>query len=147
MIEPFIYGSQPGQFVRLNVEQLHTLLFSDSDEALHALAERAHKANPNVKQREFIRSLQERAKSAPRLSTELRLSCLLILTLIKRMLRIAPSNSLRARWLTSWPMTHAGLKSSLCFGEWLKASLRTRLQTSCALQSGVHPLRLARFER
>jgi hypothetical protein len=62
MIEPFIYGSQPGQFVRLNVEQLHTLLFSDSDEALHALAERAHKANPNVKQREFIRSLQERAK-------------------------------------------------------------------------------------
>ena len=62
MFEPFAYGQRDDQVVRINVGEIHRLLFSDSDAALAGLAETAHANNPNVKPRDFIKFLQERVR-------------------------------------------------------------------------------------
>jgi superfamily II DNA/RNA helicase len=62
MFEPFVYGRRPDQTVEIDVDQLLQLLFSDSDDELAASAETAHQLNQNVKQREFVTFLQDRAK-------------------------------------------------------------------------------------
>jgi hypothetical protein len=61
LFEPFVYGRRPDQTVEIDVDQLHQLLFIDSD-GLAASAETAHQLNQNVKPREFVTSLQDRAK-------------------------------------------------------------------------------------
>jgi hypothetical protein len=48
--------------VRINVGEIHRLLFSDDDAALARLAELARTNNPNVKPRDFIKFLQERVR-------------------------------------------------------------------------------------
>ncbi|WP_426610463.1 hypothetical protein [Bradyrhizobium sp. McL0616] len=62
MFESFAYGQRDDQVVRINVGEIHRLLFSDDDAALARLAELARANNPNVKPREFIKFLQERVR-------------------------------------------------------------------------------------
>lgn len=62
MFEPFAYGKREDQVVRINIGQIHQLLFSDDDAALARSAELARTNNPNVKSREFIKFLQERVR-------------------------------------------------------------------------------------
>lgn len=62
IFEPFVYGRLPDQSVAIDVEQLHQLLFADDDEALVSLAEAARTIDQNVKQRDFIKFLQERVR-------------------------------------------------------------------------------------
>lgn len=62
IFQPFVYGRLPGQSVSVDVGQLHQLLFSDDEQTLNALAQAARTADPNVKVRDFIRFLQERAR-------------------------------------------------------------------------------------
>ena len=62
MFEPFYYGQREDQVVRINVGEIHRLLFSDDDAALARLAELARTNNPNVKPRDFIKFLQERVR-------------------------------------------------------------------------------------
>jgi len=62
IFQPFVYGRLPGQSVSADVGQLHQLLFSDDEQTLNALAQAARTVDPNVKARDFIRFLQERAR-------------------------------------------------------------------------------------
>lgn len=62
MFEPFAYGQRDDQVVRINVSEIHQLLFSDDDAALARLAELARTDSPNVKPRDFIKFLQERVR-------------------------------------------------------------------------------------
>ncbi len=62
IFRPFVYGRLPGQSVSVDVGQLHQLLFSDDEQTLNALAQAARTVDPNVKSRDFIRFLQERAR-------------------------------------------------------------------------------------
>jgi hypothetical protein len=62
MFEPFAYGQRAEQVVRINVGQIHQLLFSDDDAALTGLAETVRTNNPNVKPRDFVKFLQERVR-------------------------------------------------------------------------------------
>jgi helicase len=62
IFEPFVYGRLPGQSVSVDVGHLHRLLFSDDDETLEAWAQNARAIDPNVKARDFIKFLRERAR-------------------------------------------------------------------------------------
>ena len=62
MFEPFAYGQRVEQIVRINVDAIHQLLFSDDAAALARLAELARTGSPNVKPRDFIKFLQERVR-------------------------------------------------------------------------------------
>ena len=62
MFEPFYYGRRPNQMVEIDVGRLHQLLFSDDDQTLLAWADAARAVNQNVKPKDFIRYLQERAR-------------------------------------------------------------------------------------
>ncbi|WP_375159637.1 helicase-related protein [Bradyrhizobium sp. RDT46] len=62
MFEPFAYGQREKQVVRIDAGELHQLLYSDDNAELAGSAELARTRNPNVKSRDFIKFLQERAR-------------------------------------------------------------------------------------